>query len=101
MTEAKIVGLRTPDSRHIENRVYRTAAEDNRNGTVIALCGLRLDPTKVKRQVIERISPAVLCPRCVEVARRWYAASYFVPFDSVQRRRLLDAISWDLEAVGG
>lgn len=93
------VGLRTDTARHIENEVYATAAEDNRRGACIPLCGENLDPAQTKRQQIDRFSPAVLCPRCIEVARRWYAATYFVTWDSVQRLRLLDALEWDLKAV--
>lgn len=96
---APLVGLRTPFSRHIENWVYRTTAEDNRRGAMIPLCGERLDLSTTKRQRLEVFSPAVICGRCIEVARRWYAASYFVPFDRVQRQRLLDALTWDLDAV--
>lgn len=96
---APLIGLRTPDARHIENWVYRAAAEDNRRGARIPLCGERLDPKTAKRQRIEQFSPAVICPDCVEVAHRWYAPRYFVVWDSVQRGRLLEALSWDLAAV--
>lgn len=100
MTEAApLIGLRTPTARHIENWVYRTAAEDNRRGAMIPLCGDQLDRATTKRQKIDRFSPAVLCPRCIEIARRWYAALYFVTWDRVQRARLLEALAWDLEAV--
>ncbi len=99
MDAAPLIGLRTPTARHIENWVYRTAAEDNRRGAMIPLCGERLDRATTKRQKIASFSPAVLCPRCVEIARRWYASIYFVTWTSFERRRLLEALAWDLEAV--
>jgi hypothetical protein len=100
MTEgAPLVGLRTSDARHIENWVYATAAEDNRRGAMIPLCGEQLDRATTKRQKLDRFSPAVICPRCIEVARRWYAAFHFVPWTSFERGRLLEALAWDLGAV--
>jgi len=97
---APLIGLRTPTARHIENWVYRTAVEDNRRGAMIPLChGSPLDPATTKRQKVERFSPAVICGRCIEIARRWYAARYFVTWTSFERRRLLEALAWDLEAV--
>jgi hypothetical protein len=97
----ELIGLRTPTARHIENHVDRLAVKLAREwGTVSPLCRIYLDPKTTKRAVLERFSPAVICPDCIRVARQWYAACYFVPFDSVQRRRLLDAVGWDLEAAG-
>lgn len=100
MTEpAPLIGLRTPCARHIENWVYRTAAEDNRRGWMIPLCGEQLDRETTTRQKLDRFSPAVICAECIEVARRWYAACYFVTWTSFERRRLLEALTWDLGAV--
>jgi hypothetical protein len=96
---APLIGLRTPNARHIENWVYRTAAEDNRRGAMIPLCGERLDPATTGRKKIDQFSPAVICGRCIEIARRWYADCYFVPWTSFERRRLLEALEWDLNAV--
>jgi len=94
-----IVGLRTPFARHIEDRVHRLPALFNERGDVIPLCGEPLARETTQRQKIEQISPAVLCPRCVTIARQWYASFHFVPFDAVQRQRLLDALTWDLKAA--
>lgn len=98
MTEAApLIGLRTPHARHIENWLYRTTVEDNRRGAMIPICGEKLDRSTTKRQKLDRFAPAVICGRCIEVARRWYAACYFVPFDAFERRRLLEALAWDLD----
>lgn len=94
---APLIGLRAPDARHIENWLYRTAAEDNRKGWMIPICGALLDRAKTQRQKLEQFSPAVICPDCIRVARLWYAAKYFVTWDRVQRRRLLEALEWDLQ----
>ncbi|MGH2936918.1 MAG: hypothetical protein ACRDPE_02225, partial [Solirubrobacterales bacterium] len=93
-----LFGLRTPHARHIEDRVTKTAERERAHGEKIPLCGVYL-PAGTTRSPIEQIAPAVVCPYCVARARVWYADFYFVPFDSVQRRRLLDALSWDLEHV--
>jgi hypothetical protein len=92
-----VIGLRTKLERHIADEVHRLPAEANLRGEPHPLCGVFLDARAVKKQRVDLIAPAVVCPRCVAVARRWYGWWYFVPFDSVQRRRLLDALTWDLE----
>lgn len=94
-----LVGLRTPYARHIEDRVHRHAEAARQLGEKVPLCGIHLDRTTTVRQEMALIAPAVLCPRCVEAARRWYAASYFVTFDRVQRHRLLAALTHDLKAA--
>lgn len=100
MTEgAALIGLRTANARHIADYLRRLSAGYNSRGVPTPLCGTFLDVRRTKAQRIDRISPAVLCPGCVAAARRWYAPSYFVPFDCVQRRRLLDALGWDLDAA--
>jgi hypothetical protein len=95
-----VLGIRTRwGDRHIADEVHRLPAEANRRGEPHALCGPSFRKEDVKGQRIEKIAPAVVCARCVEVARRWYAPDYFVTWDSVQRRRLLDALTWDLKEV--
>lgn len=87
--------------RHIEDEVHgaavRVAAEW---GEVPVLCGVRVGPEGVVRKPIAQFAPAVICAGCIAVARRWYAPSYFVPFDCVQRWRLLAALDYDLEVAG-
>lgn len=86
--------------RHIEDEVHQAARYVAENwGEVPVLCGVRVDPYKVVRKPITEFAPAVICAGCINAARRWYAPSYFVPFDCVQRWRLLAALDYDLEVT--
>lgn len=95
----QLIGLRTPHARHIEDRVHQHAVNAAALGNKPPLCGTFLPPKTTQRQVLASFAPAVICPRCIEVARRWYAASYFVAWDRVQRSRLLAALTHDLNGV--
>lgn len=86
--------------RHVQNALYGGFTE----AELMALCGRwfggNLKPTTpVKTVRVARIPTAAVCADCVAIARRWYAASYFEPFDCIQRRRLLDNLDRDLAAV--
>jgi hypothetical protein len=96
-----VIGVRMKGQRHIEDEVHQAARYVAENwGEVPVLCGVRVQPDKVVRREITEFAPAVICADCIYAAREWYAASYFVPFDTVQRWRLLAALDYDLEVAG-
>lgn len=63
----------------------------------MSLCGLFLSGQK--GVYLDRIPTAAVCPDCVAIARRWYPAWAFEPFDTVQRLRLLSNLTRDLAAA--
>lgn len=92
--------LQTELERHVENRLYPVGvAEDGARGLRRSLCSQTFTARTAKLVRVPRIPPAAVCPACVATARRWYAASYFEPFDVVQRWRLLTALGRDLAGV--
>lgn len=92
--------IQTTTERHIENVLFGGFGPRSR----MTLCGVwYAHEAQLNRDIhfveVGRIPTAAVCPTCVEVARRWYASNYFVPFDAVQRRRLLDNLDRDLAAA--
>lgn len=89
----RVTIIQTEHDRHVENVLFGGAEPGDR----MALCGVYLPGQK--GVYLEQIPPAAVCAECVAVAREWLPASWFVPFDTVQRRRLLDNLDRDLAAV--
>jgi hypothetical protein len=89
--------LQTELERHVDNRLYPAGITwEADGGRRRSFCGLTLTPGDFKFVRVPLIPPAAVCPDCVSIARRWYASGYFEPFTTVQRRRLLDALTRDL-----
>lgn len=92
--------IQTEQARHVLNTLYPAgAAGDAARGFWRSLCRLGFDREDGKLVRVPLIPAAAICPACVAVARRWYAGYYFEPFTTVQRWRLLAALTKDLATV--